>query len=65
MADRKDNARRHVQGKHLKSVDIMCPLCQKVFHTPDARQKHVKNEHNMKLSMKQLREMDIDMTKSL
>ena len=59
----KNNARRHVLAKHLKSNPLTCPLCQRVFYTTNTRQVHVKEAHQMNLSLKQLRKMDEDMLK--
>ena len=50
--------KRHVEGLHVKSSSFLCFLCGRPFNTENNRQIHVKRNHGMTYTAKQLREMD-------
>lgn len=59
----KSNMMRHVQSIHIRSSTYLCKMCSHASVNESNRQIHYRNVHNLRISLKELRDMDLNDTK--
>ena len=53
------HVRDHIVRKHLESAALFpCTLCERSFKTANDRQKHYKKIHDVKLTSKEIQELE-------
>lgn len=55
----KGNMRRHILHNHVGEKSYKCKLCDNTFYSASHRQIHYRRVHLMRLSMKQINELDV------
>ena len=53
----KTDMKRHIQAKHIASLNLPCRYCTKVFRTEKSRQVHFKKFHNLTLSRAEIEQL--------
>ena len=54
----KSHVRRHLEARHLSAHALTCNMCAATFTTENYRQIHVRTKHGLRLSFKELRELN-------